>query len=78
MASIQNLLEKSYAEYFIDNFDLVLLNKLTLLSILGSFVHINVLKLLWRKYFLKTIYGLSNSYLFCCVVFTEAATGGVL
>ena len=36
-----------------DNFDLVLLNKLTLLSILWSFVHINVLKLLWRNFFKK-------------------------
>ena len=45
-----------------DNFDLVLLNKLTLLSILRSFVHINVLKLLQRYDFLKTIYRLSNCY----------------
>ena len=55
-------LEKSYAIFFKDNFDLVLLNKLTLLSILRFYVHINVLKLLWRKHFLKTIYHLSNCY----------------
>ena len=48
--------------FFMDNFDLVLLNKLTLLSILRSFVHINVPKLLWRKHFLKRIYCLSNCY----------------
>ena len=48
--------------FFMDNFDLFLLSKLTLLSILRSLAHINLLKLLWRKHFLKTIYRRSNCY----------------
>ena len=44
--------------FFKDNFDLVLLNNL--FYILRSFVHSNVLlKLSWRKHFLKTIYRLT-------------------
>ena len=62
-----------------DNFDLVPLNNL--FSILRSFVHINVLKLLWRKHFLKSNLSPSNCYQFCCWscgVFTEATNGSVL
>ena len=52
--------------FFMDNFDLLLLNNILeqtdLLPIFLSFVHIIVLKLLWRKYFLKIIYRLSHCY----------------
>ena len=65
--------------FFMDNFDLVPLNNL--FSILRSFVHVNVLKLLWRKHFLKNNLSPSNCYQFCCWscgVFTEAANRSVL
>ena len=46
--------------FFMDNFDLFLLKKLTLLAILRSFVHVNVLKFLRCEHFLKTIYRRSS------------------
>ena len=59
-----------------DNFDLVLLNHVKqteVLSILRSFVHINVLKVLWRKHFLKTIYRLRIpiNFVVSCVLFLQ-------
>ena len=39
--------------FFMDDFDLVLLNKLPMLPSLRSFVHVNVVKLLWHKHFLS-------------------------
>ena len=62
--------------FFMDNFDLVLLNHVKqteVLSILRSFVHINVLKVLWRKHFLKTIYHLRIpiNFVVSCVLFLQ-------
>ena len=76
VASIQDLLEKSWTDFFMDNFDLVLLNHVKqteVLSILRSFVHINVLKVLWRKHFLKTIYRLRIpiNFVVSCVLFLQ-------
>ena len=57
MAYIQDLLEKSYAEFFMDNVALVLLNKPTY-SLFFCHLYTDVLKLLWREHFLKIIYRL--------------------
>ena len=51
MASIQDLLEKSYAEFFYGQFWFGSVKQTDLLSILQCFVYIDVLKLLWRKHF---------------------------
>ena len=56
MSSIEDLLEKSYAEFFIDNFDFVLLNKLTY-SLSSGPLYTSV----WSNFYDTNIF-LSRSY----------------
>ena len=77
VACIQDLMEKRYAEIFHGSFWFGYVKETDVLFIALSFVHISVLKFLWRKHFLKIIHHLCHCYLFCCLlcVFTKAATG---
>ena len=62
VASIQDLLEKSYAKLLHGKFWFGFVKETDLLSIARSFVGMTGRKPLLRKHFLKTIYCLSNCY----------------